>query len=283
MASKGLSQVLSYLYFFDYFVSTTSMDVSFENNDTVFLMFYVRIDDGQWIYSAVEMCCPTCRLRRTPCFAPCFKLETTCTLVDFKCVIPCDRDQPLEIALCGWNCYTKREVLNTTGKIFLQIKTIKVHDMKGVDFMTKNDLYCKVYYGDKIKYRTITMDNAGAQASWELQERAADTFDSINVQKHHRLLVEVFDANTMRADTLIGTSAKINLAKVMETPGEERNFPFKVFNDKGVPTGNVLITAVASPIISSKDGKGANRIMRGTVNTKTMELSTGLAGEIADR
>merc|ERR1719197_933979 len=83
-------------------------------------------DDGNWNHSALEMCCPTCRLRRTPCFAPCFKFETTCTLVDFKCVIPCDRDQPLEIGVCGWNCYTKREKVNTTGNVFLQIKSIKV-------------------------------------------------------------------------------------------------------------------------------------------------------------
>ena len=69
----------------------------------------------------------------------------------------------------------------------------------------------------------------------------------------------------------------------METPGEERNFPFKVFNDKGLPTGNVLVRATANAIVSSKDGKGPNRIMRGSVDTKTMELSKNLAGEIADR
>ncbi len=245
------------------------------------------VDDGNgnthWNHSAMEMCCPTCRMRRTPCFAPCFKFETTCTLVDLKCVMPCDRDQPLEIGLCGWNCYTKREKLNTTGSVFLQIRSIKVHDMKGVDFLTKNDLYCKIFYGDKIKYRTITMDGAGDSASWNLEERAADSFDTTSVSKHNKLLVEVWDANSLRSDTLIGTSQKISLSKLMETPGEERNFPFKVFNDKGMPTGNVLVKALANAIISSKDGKSPDRIMRGSVNTKTMELGKNLAGEIADR
>ena len=240
------------------------------------------VEDGQWNHSAVEMCCPTCRMRRTPFCTPCFKFETTCTLLDFKCVIPCDRDQPLEIGVCGWNCYTKREKLNTTGNVFLQIKSIKVHDMKGVDFMTKNDLFCEIFYGDKIKFRTITMDNAGAEANWDLEERAAGTFNATEVTKFHKLMIQVWDENTLRSNTLIGTSEKLSLKKLMETPGEERNFPFKVFNDKGMPTGNVLVKAVASAIVSSKDGKGPARIMRGSVNTKTMQLSTEL-GEMADR
>ena len=84
---------------------------------------------------SVEPCCPTCRCRRTPLFAPCIKFETTCTILDCKLSFPCDADQPLEIGLCGWTCYTKKEVINTTGKVLIVIKTIKVHDMKSMELL----------------------------------------------------------------------------------------------------------------------------------------------------
>ena len=124
MASREPSQVRQFLSFL-FTRDRVSLSFSFLNlpyysiNKIRFYYYGMTsnhsfiVEDGQWNHSAVEMCCPTCRMRRTPIFTPCFKFETTCTLVDFKCVIPCDRDQPLEIGVCGWNCYTKREKVNT--------------------------------------------------------------------------------------------------------------------------------------------------------------------------
>ena len=94
----------------------------------------------------VEPCCGTCRYRRTPCFAPCVKFETTCTIVDCKLALPCDQDQPLEISLCGWTCYVKKELVKTTGMVLVIIKTVKVHDMKPMEIL--GEIYiCALCHG----------------------------------------------------------------------------------------------------------------------------------------
>lgn len=64
------------------------------------------MDDREGQFS-LELCCSSCRFRKTPFCAPLCKFEQTCLCTDCKCALPVDEDVPLEIGVCGWIVYSK--------------------------------------------------------------------------------------------------------------------------------------------------------------------------------
>ena len=68
--------------------------------------------------------------------------------------------------------------------------------------MGKNNLFVKFFYGP-FTYTTITQDNAGANATWELGEQCASVFDYKDISQH-QVKLEVWNEKKFSTNTLIG-------------------------------------------------------------------------------
>ena len=76
-------------------------------------------------------------------------------------------------------------------------------DAAPVEFIGKNDLFVEVTCGS-IKHKTNTQQNIGANAVWELGQQVAGSFMVHDVTTV-RLELKLWDENTARSNTLIGT------------------------------------------------------------------------------
>ena len=128
----------------------------------------------------------------------------------------------------------------------LLIKTVKVTDAAPVEFMGKNDLFFELSYG-RMKFKSITQDNIGANATWELDEKVVDVF-LVSELKNLKLEFKLWDENSTRSNTLIGTSELVDMSKLLESPDTLKSFPFKVQDGKKKVTGSVVVTAIVSTV-----------------------------------
>lgn len=135
---------------------------------------------------------------------------------------------------------------SVVSKCRLVIKSVKVTDAAPVEFIGKNDLFVEISCGS-IKYRSITQNDVGANALFELGERATGIFSSSDISTL-KLEVKLWDENTARSNTLIGTSDPVEISKLLETIGDVRSFPFKVQDAKKKVTGSIVVMAVLSLI-----------------------------------
>jgi hypothetical protein len=116
---------------------------------------------------------------------------------------------------------------------------LQVTDAAPVEFMGKNDLFAKLVYGS-LEYKTRTQENIGANAEWELGSAAVGSFTAAEINRI-KLHFELWDENTLRSNTLIGSWDGESIEKCLETLGDVRTLKFNVVDAKKKKSGSIQV------------------------------------------
>ena len=88
--------------------------------------------------------------------------------------------------------------------------------------------------------RTETRENIGAAASWDFKENNACQVSSNDVDTA-KCRVDVWDENSLRANTLIG-SAEVSIKSLFSSIGTSQKISFTAFGPKGKHSADVILT-----------------------------------------
>ena len=88
--------------------------------------------------------------------------------------------------------------------------------------------------------RTDTKENIGANATWLLKENNTCEVSS-NDKDAAKCRVEVWDENSLRANTIIG-AAEISIKSLFENIGIPQKFSFTAFSPNGRHSAEVILT-----------------------------------------
>ncbi len=124
----------------------------------------------------------------------------------------------------------------------LLITRIQGINLKNVEFLGQMDPYCKCQLGPW-EVTTAPLMNSGADVTWDNLSLSTDV--TLETLVNEQFLLSVFDANDLRKDMLIGSSAT-NQLKTCISPtnlGNEVNITTQLSTGSDDTTGVIVITA----------------------------------------
>jgi hypothetical protein len=130
-----------------------------------------------------------------------------------------------------WRCSTRNQCILSSLE----------YNADAVEFTGKNDLFVTIMLSE-LNIRTTTQNDIGANAIWKLTEDNACKLSNEELGTA-TMRVEVWDENTMRKNTLIGTAPNVSISKLVgAVPGVDVQVSFDVLNGKGKKSGSVVVT-----------------------------------------
>ena len=119
----------------------------------------------------------------------------------------------------------------------LHIKRIKCIDLKNVEMMGKNDPYVTLDFGTE-SFKTEVKEDSGAVVLFEYLDIKFNVQEDLI--KFENIVIKVFDKNTVRSDTLIGSSL-LSIKNILDKFDVELDLSVDIFDEKGKKSGHVIL------------------------------------------
>ena len=124
----------------------------------------------------------------------------------------------------------------------LTVQPIKGMDLKSVQRFGKQDPYCKVILQwNGVHQKTKYHNNGGKSPVWDEKEHDSKlSFATKLLPLDSKLTIEVYDAETIMPDRIIGTGA-LDLSRAVAEPATEHIVDVEMQDGKGKPAGTVQV------------------------------------------
>jgi hypothetical protein len=156
-------------------------------------------------------------------------------------------------------------------KALVRIKKIEASELKNVEWMGKNDPFVILNFGNLWKDKTPHQEDAGAGATWETDLKM-EFQATPNDIKTIPITCEVYDHNTLRSHTIIGTgSISIN---DLTSIGQSKLYSIDLIdNKKKSGVLKVTIELVAIPVAAAEASPPSSEIPNKNINNPPSNTS----------